>query len=157
MLDTMASDTELNVDETTGPPVLDKLTKRAVNRSTVPMPDKKLEEKLEQFKIQENCKAIMAPFWMMSLYKNMWGNWTTGKESGHKAPVLAKAAAGILNIMEKQHMLTTSTSLAVAENTKVDPDSLLNHTNQMLAFQGMLNKNCHLEEDSACKALSLKK
>ena len=62
MLDTMASDAELNMDETTGSPVLDKLTKIAVNRFTVPMPDKKLEEKLEQFKIQENCKAIMAPF-----------------------------------------------------------------------------------------------
>ena len=54
-------------------------------------------------------------------------------------------------------MFATSASLAVAENTKVDPDSVLDHTNQMLAFQGMLNKNCHLEEDSACKALSLKK
>ena len=46
MLDSMASDAELNVDETTGPPVLDKLAKIAVNRFTVPMQDKKLEEKL---------------------------------------------------------------------------------------------------------------
>ena len=46
----MASDAELNMDETTGSPVLlDKLAKLAVNRFTVPMPDKKLEEKLEQF------------------------------------------------------------------------------------------------------------
>lgn len=99
---------------------------------------------------------------MMSLYKRHAGKLDNVAKRVdtklHKVQsVLAKAAAGILNIMEKQHMLTTSTSLAVAENTKVDPDSLLDHTNQMLAFQGMLNKNCHLEEDSACKALSLKK
>ena len=50
--------------------------------------------------------------------------------------VLAKAAAGILVITEKLHALATSASLAVAENTKVDPDSLLDQTNQMLAFNG---------------------
>ena len=58
----MASDAELNVDETKGPPVLDKLAKIAVNRFAVQIPDKKLKQKLEQFKIPENCKATMAPF-----------------------------------------------------------------------------------------------
>ena len=42
MLDTMAYDAELNVEETTGPPVLDKLVKIATNRFAVPMPEKKL-------------------------------------------------------------------------------------------------------------------
>ena len=46
-MDTMASDAELNVEQTTGPPVLDKLAKIATNRFTVSMPDKKLEEKLD--------------------------------------------------------------------------------------------------------------
>lgn len=41
VLDTMASDAEMNVDKTTGPLVLNKLAKIAVNRFTVPMPDKK--------------------------------------------------------------------------------------------------------------------
>ena len=51
----------MNVDGTTGPPVLDKLAKIAVNRFTVPMHGKNLEEKLDKFKIPENCSAIMAP------------------------------------------------------------------------------------------------
>ena len=38
MLDTMASDAELNVEQTTGTPVLDKLAKIATNRFTIPMP-----------------------------------------------------------------------------------------------------------------------
>ena len=50
--------------------------------------------------------------------------------------VLAKAAAGILVVTEKLHTLKTSASLAVAENTKTDPDSLLDQTNQLLAFNG---------------------
>ena len=58
----MASVAELNLDETTGPSVLDKLAKIAVIRFTVPVQDKKLEEKLEKFKIPENCKAIMHGF-----------------------------------------------------------------------------------------------
>ena len=50
--------------------------------------------------------------------------------------LLTKAVAGILVITEKLHTLATCASLAVAENTKVDPDSLLDQTNQMLAFNG---------------------
>ena len=39
VLETVTSDAELNVDETTGPQVLDKLAKIVVNRFTVPMPN----------------------------------------------------------------------------------------------------------------------
>ena len=41
--------------------MLDKLAKIAMNRFTVPMPDEKLEEKLEKLNISESCNAIMAP------------------------------------------------------------------------------------------------
>ena len=141
MLDTMASDTELNVEETTGSPVLDKLAKIATNRFTVPMPDKKLEEKLKQFKILENCKAIMAPLLNDELIQRHVGKLdNVAKRVDTKLHnvqlVLAKAAAGILVITEKLHTLATSASLTVAENTKVNPDSLLDQTNQMLAFNG---------------------
>ena len=61
MLDSMVSDAELNVDKTTGPPVLDKLAKIAVDRFTVSMQNEKLSEKLDKFKIPENCKAIRLP------------------------------------------------------------------------------------------------
>ena len=61
MLDSMVSDAELNVDKTTGPPVLDRLAKIAVNRFAVSMQNEKLSEKLDKFKIPENCKAITAP------------------------------------------------------------------------------------------------
>ena len=62
--------------------------------------------------------------------------------------VLAKAAAGILVVTEKLHTLKTSASLAVAENTKTDPDSLLDKSQlkcwplmmTSLPFWGMLNK-----------------
>ena len=50
--------------------------------------------------------------------------------------VLAKATAGILIITEKLHLLNTSNSLAAAENTKVDPKSILSQTNEMLAVNG---------------------
>ena len=111
----------------------------------------------------------MAPFWMMSLYKDMWGSWTMWQKEWTQLhnvqSVLAKAVAGILVITEKLHTLATCASLAVAENTSVELDSLLDQTNQMLAFNGdviaLLGKaqheNCHLEEDSAWKALSLKR
>ena len=90
MLDTMASDAELNVGETTGPPVLDKLAKIAVNRFTVQIPVKKLKEKLEQFKIPENCKAIMAPLLNDELIQKTCGEaGQCGKKSGHKAPQCA--------------------------------------------------------------------
>ena len=59
MLDSMASAAELNVEETKSPPVLDKLAKIAVNRFTVPMPDGKLEEKLQKLKISESCNACL--------------------------------------------------------------------------------------------------
>ena len=61
MLDSMASAAELNVEETKSPPVLVKLAKIPVNRFTVPMPDGKLEEKLQKLKISESCNAIMDP------------------------------------------------------------------------------------------------
>ena len=153
MLDSMVSDAELNVDETTGPPVLDKLAKIAVNRFTVPMQDKKLEEKLEKFKIPENCKAIMAPQLNDDLIQRHVGKLdNVAKRVDTKLhnvqSVLAKATAGILLITEKLHSLATSTSLAAAEDTKVDPHSILSQTNEMLAFNGdviALLGNAHQE------------
>ena len=62
--------------------------------------------------------------------------------------VLAKATAGILIITEKLHSLATCSSLAAAEDTKVDPHSILSQTNEMLAFNGdviALLGNAHQE------------
>ena len=141
MLDSMASDAELNVDETTGRQVLVKLAKIAVNRFTVPIQDRKLEEKLDKFKIPENCKAIMALQLNDDLIQRHVGKLdNVAKRADTKLhnvqSVLAKATAGILIITEKLHSLATSTSLAAAENTKVDPESIVSETNEMLAFNG---------------------
>jgi len=113
------------VDETTGPPVLDKLAKilSAVNRFTVPMQDNKLDEKPDKLKILDNCNAIMAPLLNDELIQRHVGKLdNVVKRENTKLhnvqSVLTKAAAGILSIMEKLHMLATIASLAVAENTK---------------------------------------
>ena len=100
-----------------------------------------MEKNSGSLKFRRTAKPSWPPFWMMSWYKRHVGKLdNVAKRVDTKLhnvqSVLAKAAAGILVITEKLHTLKTSASLAVAENTKTDPDSLLDQTNQMLAFNG---------------------
>ena len=87
------------------------------------MQDNKLDEKPDKLKILDNCNAIMAPLLNDELIQRHVGKLdNVVKRENTKLhnvqSVLTKAAAGILSIMEKLHMLATIASLAVAENTK---------------------------------------
>lgn len=96
---------ELEVDESSAPPVSEKLSTIVQNRFSQKMDTKKMEEKCKKFAFPENCENIKPPI-LDTEIKTKFISQTTAKVDSHLFSVqtmIARASAGVVSVANRMH------------------------------------------------------
>lgn len=126
---------ELEEDDNVGPPVMDELSKIVTKRFTTKLGDEKIKEKIEKYKLPENCKALKPPTLNKKLNEKHIALSRTARRNDTRIfniqKMISRATCVVVDVTEKLHKLGTSLKTE-DEGDKMKTDEIVKTTDQLV-------------------------